>query len=293
MNPALFATIAFFWWGLVPAYWKLITRIPAVESIHYRILFSFLFLIIVLKFRSQLRQSFRLLRTKKQTLLIACSGLLIGLNWFLYVWAINHNQIVEASLGYFINPLVNIALGTLFFREKMNRLQVTACILAAIGVSILTWKVGTLPWISLGLAFTFALYGLCRKVLQATTIDATFLETLLLSPISFLYLIYHFNGSALFSNHTQTIELLAILCSGVVTTVPLLCFAEAAKHLALSTLGFFQFIAPTLQFLLGVFVYKESFDFTKLVAFIFIWLGLTLFIFHSISERKKKIQYIR
>lgn len=278
MTPASLAVLAYAWWGLVPIYWKLLIAFPAQELILYRVLLSSLFLMPFFLRGPRKAELRKLLFSRRSLVGLLASGLLIGFNWYLYVWAVNSGHVVETSLGYFINPLMNVALGMLILGEKMRRNQKIACGFAAVGALVLAISTGTFPWIALALALSFALYGLTRKMLSLPTVPATFLETLFLSlpagiALAFLYKLGHGHAP---SAHAG--ELALLLFCGIVTTVPLLAFAEAAKGMPLSVLGFFQFIAPSLQFLLGVFVFKEPFGLHQWLSFSLIWIGLAFFI---------------
>jgi chloramphenicol-sensitive protein RarD len=288
MNPVLLAVFAYACWGIVPLYWKLLATFPADEIINFRVLFSFLFLLPVLFWKDAFRGA-RGWRPKIMAALLF-SGLCIGSNWMMYVWAVNHERVVDASLGYFLNPLMNVAIGNLFLGERLNKLQRVSILLAVIGIGVLLFVVGSIPWISLFLAVTFALYGFVRKQLAVPTLPATFFETLLLSLPSLAFLIYLFyQGQAHFPSATGREWLILSLC-GAVTTIPLLAFAEAAKGMTFSSLGIFQFISPSLQFLLGVFVFREPFTPMKWLAFSFIWAGLAVFVFDlAMATRAKNL----
>ncbi len=284
MSPTSLAILAYGWWGLVPLYWKLLARFSSEELILFRILLSFVFLLLLCLLRPAYRKFGPILSSPRLLLGLTASGTLIGFNWYLYVWAVNHGHVIDASLGYFLNPLVNVALGTLLLKERMSPQQKIACALASIGAGILAWQVGGVPWISLLLALSFALYGLLRKTLQVSTIPGTFWETLLLSLPALWGLLWM--GERLHFPAATGGELLVLAFCGIVTTVPLLAFAEAAKHMPFSLLGFFQFISPSLQFLLGFFVFHEPFTPLQWLAFAFIWMGLAVFVVHLRRENR-------
>jgi chloramphenicol-sensitive protein RarD len=274
VNPYFLAILAYAWWGFVPAYWKLLQSFPAEQLILYRVLFSFLFLLPIAFSWPKVKALWR----PKIILGLIGSSIAIGLNWYLYVWAVNHERVVESSLGYFINPLLNVALGWLVLGERLRKAQITACAFAGLGVLWMTVTLGHPPWIALVLAFTFALYGLIRKILAVPTLPGTLMESALLGIPALAALWIWFpqassDGSPL-SWQTWTLLLLA----GPITTIPLLAFAESAKKLSLSTMGFFQFLSPSLQFALGVFVYGEPLGVNRGVAFFLIWLGLAFFV---------------
>lgn len=284
MNGALLAVFAYTWWGLVPAYWKLLHQFPADELILFRILFSVAFLL-------PFAFSFKGFRqwSSKQWLGLFLSGACIGANWFLYVWAVNNNKVVEASLGYFLNPLLNVAIGALVLREKLNLRQRTSCILAGIGLLYLLIQTGSLPLISLLLAGTFATYGFLRKKIRVPTLPATFMETVFMAIPAFPIFLIYWNAPQTHFHQATSWQWLLLALTGLVTTLPLLAFAEAAKRLSFSNLGLFQFISPSLQFLLGVFVFHEPFSSAKWTAFSFVWAGFILFLFdlYLVTENTK------
>lgn len=280
-RPALLALLAYGWWGFVPVYWKLLRDFPSEELILYRVLLSALFLIPIVLWRRQGRVLLEFARSPRISFGLFLSSLLIGFNWFLYVWAVNHDHVVDASLGYFLNPLMNVALGTLLLGETMRRNQWIACAFAAAGAALLVWYTGKVPWIALLLAVSFALYGLFRKQLKVATFPGTLWETLLLTAPSALALIWMFQRGEAHAASASWGLLGLLSLAGFVTTVPLLAFAEAAIHLPLSVMGFFQFLSPSFQFLLGVFAYGEPFAPMQWLSFAFIWAGLAIFLLDS------------
>ncbi len=280
-SPLALAVLAYAWWGLVPAYWKQVPSFTAEELILYRVVLSFLSLVPVVIYRKEFSRILAIFRSPSSSFGCLIASVLIGFNWYLYIWAIAHNRVVESSLGYFLNPLVNMALGTLLLREKMNRAQKIACAFAALGTSLLAWQSGQVPWVALLLALSFGLYGFTRKVMQFPTLAATFTETIVLLPATFVGLYWLGSRGGLHGSTAPTREIAWALLSGLVTTIPLLAFAEAAKHLPLSFLGFLQFFTPSVQFMLGVFVYREPFGAERWVPFGVIWAGLLLFLYDS------------
>ncbi|MBT9431781.1 EamA family transporter RarD [Candidatus Sodalis endolongispinus] len=279
---------AYFIWGLAPAYFKLIAQVPANEIIAHRILWSVVFMLVLLSLGRrwpQLRQS---LRRGKLLLTLALTSVLIGSNWLLFIWAVNHHHMLEASLGYFINPLVNVLLGMLFLGERFRRLQWFAMVLASAGVLVQLWMFGSLPLIALWLALTFALYGLLRKKIGIDAQTGMLIETLWLLPAAayYLFIVADSPTSHLGANGWHLNLLLA--CAGVLTTVPLLLFTAAANRLRLSTLGFFQYLGPTLMFLLAVGFYGEALSADKLYTFAFIWLALGVFVTDAILLQRRR-----
>lgn len=281
MSPTLLALFAYAWWGLVPVYWKLLTGFPAEELILYRVVLSLLFLAPIVWWRGHGATLREFARSRRLSGALFLTSIFIGFNWYLYVWAVNHNHVVEASLGYFLNPLMNVALGTLFLGERMRRLQWVACGAATLGAALLVYWTGRFPWIALLLAISFALYGLVRKRIRVSTFPGTLWETLLLSVPALLALVWAERTGQAHTSAATASELALLSLAGFVTTVPLLAFAEAAKHLPLSVMGFFQFISPSLQFLLGVFAYGEPFTHLQWTAFACIWTGLGIFLLDS------------
>ncbi|EKE75894.1 EamA family transporter RarD [Gallaecimonas xiamenensis] len=283
-----YALGAYFLWGIAPAYFKLIQAVPATEILTHRVVWScvlLLGLLLGLRKLAAVRQVFRQRRQWQTLLLTAC---LIATNWGLFIWAINSNHMLEASLGYYINPLINVALGMLFLGERLRRLQWVALALAALGVLAQLIAYGSLPWIALVLATSFGLYGLFRKKVPVDPIAGLFVETLLLLPAALVYLWWLDSPTGMSHNTWQLNGLL--IAAGVVTTVPLLCFIAAARHLPLSVLGFFQYIGPSLTFVLAVAVYGESFDPHKALTFLFIWGALGVFVFDALRQQYKRRQ---
>jgi chloramphenicol-sensitive protein RarD len=292
----VFASLSFFLWGVFPLYWKFLIAVDSLHILAFRILLS-LVLVGTILLANKNTAWLAVFREPKKAAVLIPTALLLCCNWGLYIWAVNRGHTLEASLGYYINPLVSIILGLVFFRERLRPLQWAAAAIALAGVLIITLASGSLPWVSLGLALTFGFYGLLKKTLALSALESLGAETLASAPIGVFLLVFsfgrtsfggtdtfHFSGGQglvyLAGLPTQTWALLA-LC-GLVTALPLYCFAHGTKLLPLSTLGFAQFINPTLQFALGLFVFKEAFPAHHFVAFIFIW---TAVVFYIVSLR--------
>jgi chloramphenicol-sensitive protein RarD len=278
MNPGmLYAALAFLAWGLFPLYFKALRSIPAQEILAHRMVWSLAFLAAVLLWRRQWTWLAAVARQPKVLAGFAASALLLSTNWGIYIWSVNHDRVVDASLGYFINPLVNVVLGYLLLKERMRPVQWTAVALAAAGVVWLTYDAGHPPWISLALGLTFGFYGLLRKTAALGALEGLSLETILLFPFAAGYLLWLAqagqNGFAAAAPLPQA--LLAL--SGPVTAIPLLAFAAAARRLPLSLLGLMQYVVPTMQLLLGVWLYHEPFGTGRLIGFALIWGGLALY----------------
>lgn len=266
--------LAYSLWGIVPAYWKFLTHIDAVQLLAHRALWGLLMFAAIVVVAGQWSVFVKTLRDVKVVGVMIASSVLLAVNWGVFVAATIHGRLLEASLGYFINPLVSVALGTLVLGERLRRLQWTAIALAAMGVVLMTWRAGRVPYVSLVLAGSWGVYGLVRKTARVDAMVGSAIETLVLAPIAFVYLVA-IGGGALVHGDAQTIALLA--GTGVITAVPLVLFTSAARRLPLSTVGFLQYLAPTGQFLLAVLVFGEPLAHDRLIAFGFIWAGLVVF----------------
>lgn len=270
------ALAAFTIWGLAPAYWKLLVGIPAAETVAHRVWWALLVLAAMLAFSQGFGVLQRLLREPRLVAILATTTALTAINWLLFVWAILNGHVLESSLGYFIAPLINVLLGSLFLGERLRPAQFIAVLLATGGVLWRVWNLGTLPWIPLSLAVTFALYGLLRKRAPVGALDGLFVETLMGAPFAVAWLAWlSWHRMGHFGAEPATMA--ALIGTGVVTAVPFLLFAYGARRLSLTTLGFAQYIGPSLQFVLAVFVYHEAFDHVSLVGFVCIWLALAVF----------------
>ncbi|WP_340680606.1 EamA family transporter RarD [Paraglaciecola sp.] len=277
---AIFALAAYFMWGVAPLYFKLLKAMPAQEILMHRIVWSALVLVILVLLSGKLEQVKSAVRNVKVMTILLISGLLLAVNWLIFIWAINSAHLLDASLGYYINPLINVFLGRLFFQEKLRRLQQVAVGLAFIGVAILVLSYGQVPWIALALALTFAFYGLLRKKVAVDSLPGLLLETLMMLPFALIYWISF--SSELSNLSTNELSLnISLICAGIVTTAPLLCFTAAARRLRYSTLGFFQYLGPSIMFVMAVWIFNEPLDQARLTTFVFVWLALLLFSYDS------------
>jgi chloramphenicol-sensitive protein RarD len=271
------AIAAFVTWGLIPGYWKLLRSVPATEILAHRYVWTTAFLTGLLTWQhrwTEVRENARSSRTLAYCL---ASGCTISINWFLFIWAVNVNRIIETSLGYFMTPLMNVLLGALFLGERLTRGQMLSVLLMGVAVLNLTFGYGHLPWIALLLCVSFGIYGLLRKQSGTRAIPGLFFETVMLIPIAIGYLVLLRSRSQLvFGNGDLSVSLL-LLTTGVVTAVPLVWFGHAARHLRLTTIGFLQYLSPSCSFLLGVFVYHEPFGRAYLITFGLIWIALVIF----------------
>lgn len=283
---------AFIIWGILPVYWKLLQQVPAYEILCHRMSWS-LVLTLGLVFLTGRRAVFgQALKDRQNLITFTTTGLLLALNWLLYIWAVNAGFIVEASLGYFINPLINVLFGMIFFQEKMRPIQWFALLLASLGVLYLTFYYGRFPWIALALAVSFALYGLLHKKNHLGALDALCLETgALFLPAAAVLVGLACTGGGSFGRIDLSGSLL-LIGTGFITTVPLLLFGYAAQKIPLSTLGMMQYLAPSINLILGVYVYGEEFPQARMVGFMLIWSALAIFMAENLFRRfrnKKKV----
>ncbi len=288
----LYAIAAYLIWGLFPIYWKQLSDVPALQLIGHRIIWSFVFLAVILAVTRQSRQLLNALNAHVfRTYLVA--AVLISINWFVYVWAITNGFIVEASLGYFINPLLSVLFGVVLFGEKLRLLQWIPIAMAAIGVAYLTFALGRLPWLALTLAVTFGLYGVVKKTAPLSSLFGLTVETGILFIPAATYLAYcEITGSGMFL-HVPMVENLLMLGGGVITAVPLLLFASATTRVPLATIGVLQYLTPSLQFLIGVLIYLEPLPLPKVIGFGIVWTALLVFWlegFWAGRPRRRQIQ---
>lgn len=286
----LYGISAYLLWGMIPIYFKLIQTTPALQILGHRIVWSFVLLVGILTLRHEW-MNFRTAAFHKKTLLVyTAAALLLAVNWGTYVWAVNAGFIVESSLGYFINPLVNVLLGIVFLRERLRPIQWAPIGLAALGVAYMTISYGQLPWIALVLAFSFGLYGLVKKVASLNSLHGLTLETAILFVPALLFLLFaerQGNGSM---GHTTLLINLLLMGTAIVTVLPLLLFGAAVRSIPLSLIGLLQYVAPTCQFLIGVLIYHEPFTQERLIGFSMIWTALIfLWAEGMIARRRMKL----
>jgi chloramphenicol-sensitive protein RarD len=282
-----YATAAYILWGLFPLYWKALDDISASQILGHRIVWSLVFVGLILTLRHNWGWMHGAVRQPRVLLTFAISGTLLAINWFTYIWGVNAGFIVETSLGYFINPLVNVLLGYLILKERLRSGQWLALSIALGGVLYLGFNYGSFPWIALTLAFSFGTYGLIRKTAALNSAEGLFLETaiLFLPALGFL-LLHELRGTGTFA-HTQLSTTVLLIGAGVVTSIPLLLFAAGARLITMTTLGLLQYIAPTLQFLIGIVIYNEPFGPTRIIGFSLIWLALLVYTFESLHHRRR------
>lgn len=279
---------AYLLWGVLPVYWKLLQHVEAMEILASRFLWSavFVFLLLVLsgKLRVFVQETKAIFSTWKTSICMILAAIMISFNWGIFIWAVEAGRIVETSMGYYINPLMNVLFGVLFLHEKLDKLQSAAVACAAIGIGVIVVKNGSLPWVSITLPLTFALYALLKKIIVAQALTSIMLETLLISPLAVIYLYHLSNNGGNVYQSCDTTTFLLLAGAGIATATPLLLFTACARKLPLKLVGFLQYIAPSITLLLGVFVYGEPFTSTIATAFGCIWVGLALFIWSQVRK---------
>jgi chloramphenicol-sensitive protein RarD len=283
----LFAFCAFLIWGLSPIYWKALHGVGAFEIILHRVLWSFIFLMPLVFLNRQWAAFKDTLKNPQMLVILLTTSVLVGGNWLLYVWAINNGRVLQASLGYYINPLVNIFLGMLFLRERLRRAQAMAVILAAVGVLFLTLRLGVFPWVSLTLAFSFGFYGLVRKTAAVSPLVGLAVETLLLTVPAGIWVVhlYQAHAGAFLQSGLHTDILL--VGTGILTATPLLLFNLGAKRITMASLGFIQYTAPTGMLVLGITLFGEPFTPDQAITFGLIWLALAIYSWDTVGNHKK------
>ncbi|WP_426786997.1 EamA family transporter RarD [Staphylococcus capitis] len=279
-----FALGAYVLWGILPIYWELIDHIGAFEILAFRIIFSMIFMILLLVVGRKQREGFlrdvnQLFTHPVQLVAIIVAGYVITINWGTFIWAVTNGHVLQSSLGYYINPLVSIVLALIFLKERFNKFEWLAIIFALIGVLYMTIKIGEFPFVSIMLALSFGVYGLLKKIVHIDAISSIAIECIVTAPAGIIYVIY------LWQQHHMTfgfnMSSFWLVFSGAVTAIPLILFSAGAKRIPLSLTGFIQYVGPTIMFILGIFVFKEKFDVHQLITFIFIWIGIILY---SISQ---------
>lgn len=294
LNPAeyrkgvLFALGCYLIWGLFPIYWYPLNSMDPFQLMAQRVVWSALFLILLILIRKEQRILLTALKNPKVMLPFALSATLLGINWTLYLWAITHHRVLDASLGYYINPLVSIFLGRLFLKEVLTKRQYIAIIIAGIGVLWMALLGGAIPYVAIVLATSFGFYGLIKRLVTLPAIAGLTLETLFMLPFALTYLFIEAKAGRLQFATLSHLQLTLLLLSGVVTTIPLLLFAEGAKRIPLSLVGILQYLSPTLQFFTGVFLFQEHFDLNRFFGFLIVWIALSIFVQSEWQAMRKR-----
>ncbi|TLX45332.1 EamA family transporter RarD [Pseudoalteromonas phenolica] len=284
----LYAVLAFLMWGMAPIYFKQIESIAALEILTHRVIWSVLFLILIVFAAKQWHQIQHVIKKPKLLGMLCVSSTLLGFNWGLFIWAVNNDHMLDASLGYYINPLLNVLLGVIFLSERLRKWQIIAVSIASLGVLLQVIAYGSFPVVAFALASSFAIYGLLRKKMPVESLPGLLIEALILMPFALIY--WYLTPATVSSDMFNNEVLLNILLvsAGVVTTLPLLCFIGAAKRLPYSTLGLFQYLGPSIMFTLAVTLYGEEFSIERAVTFACIWGALALYSWDSLRASKKK-----
>lgn len=287
--PAIcFGLAAFLAWGFLPVYWKQLQAVAPLEILCHRIVWSCVFLCLIIAAQKRWAEVRQVIVEPGNLKKLTASGLLIGGNWFIYIWAVNSGHVVETSLGYYINPMVNVVIGFLLLRERFSLLQSSALLFATAGVGYSLLAYGKLPLFALTLAFSFAFYGYARKKIPVAPIPGLLVETCVLLIPALGYVLYRqFGHESLFGNNPAIT--LWLIGSGIATSLPLLWFATAARTLKLSTIGIMQYLAPSIAFVLGVYIYHEPFDYHNVITFLLIWVGVVIFCFDT-AQRSRRLQ---
>jgi chloramphenicol-sensitive protein RarD len=282
----LFAIAAYTMWGVAPMYFKALTHIPAPEILMHRVAWSVLVLVILIVGLKHMRKVQEALRSGKVILTLLLAGALLAGNWLLFIWAVNNNFMLEASLGYFINPMINVFFGRVFLGERLRPIQQLAVAFAIIGVCASVFSYGQPPWVALTLATSFSIYGLLRKQVNVDSMPGLFIETSMMLPVAMVYWIFFANVTRDLTVNSSSLNSL-LLFAGIITTAPLLCFTAAARRIKYSTLGMLQYIGPSLMFALAVLVYDETLSQARLVTFALVWSGLVIFTYDSLHQYRK------
>lgn len=283
--------ICYFSWGLFPIYFKLLKSIDAYEVLAMRVLCSFIFMILVVllaKNKNSISLEIKKIwQNKKSFSLLVLASFLITANWLTYIIAVNTNHVLEASFGYYLNPIVTIILAVVFLKEKLTRIQTIACICVGISLLYLFISIGSLPWISILLALTFGLYSLCKKKIILSPKAGLLIETAIVSPIAIIYMLYLASTSNITFYISNNATIIALLLSGAITAIPLMLFAKGAIDIPLYLLGILQYLPPTMQFFVGIFIYNEPLSIEKLISFIIIWIAVAVFCYSAVTSMKK------
>ncbi|HVT44810.1 MAG TPA: EamA family transporter RarD [Thermoanaerobaculia bacterium] len=281
----LFAGGAYVWWGLVAAYFKLIRHVPPLEILAHRIVWSVAMLVLLVFVTARGRAIARILGDRRTLLFLLGSTLLVATNWLVFIIAVTTDRLLDASLGYFINPIVSVFLGFVVLRERLRPLEWVSVALSASAVALLTIRAGIFPWIAVTLALSFGLYGLLRKLARAGAIEGLFVETVILLPAAAVYLFFlSARGRLVFGAGSVTTDLL-LIAAGPITALPLVWFAAGVQRLRLATIGLLQYVSPTMQFVLAVVLFREPFQGTRVFAFILIWVAVALYTIANLRQR--------
>lgn len=283
----IYALIAYSLWGMAPLYFKLLSQISALEILMHRVVWSFVLLLFLVIVTRQIDTVKQVLKKPKQLLMLSITAVLVAINWLIFIWSVNDDRLLEASLGYFINPLLNVALGMIFLKERLPRLQLIAVGLAALGVLIQLIVYGSIPWVSLLLASSFGVYGLLKKKINLKAVTGLFIETAILMPVALMYWWQLQTSTVVLFDNPLSLNI-TLISAGIVTTLPLLAFSAAATRIPYYMLGLFQYIGPSAMFVMAITLFSEKLDQAKMTTFAFIWAALLLFVFDIWRQSRKR-----
>ncbi len=284
----IYGTTAYLIWGVLPFYWRIMMQVPALEILAHRILWSFVFMGLIVILSGGWGRLVAVAANRKKLAMMFLCGIFVSINWGTYIYAVNTDQLIQSSMGYYINPLVTVLFGVTILREKLARPQLVAILLAAVGVLIITLQYGSIPWIAFTVAGSFALYGLTKKKARVDPVTGLALETLVVMPVALLYILSLESGGAGSIGSGSVLLIIALALSGVVTAIPLFLYARGVERTTLSMIGFLQYITPTVNLLLGIFVFGEYFSPLHFVSFCFIWSALLIFTLANLGVFKGK-----
>ena len=286
----IYALIAYSLWGMAPLYFKLLGQISALEILMHRVVWSFVLLFFLVIATRQIDAVKQVLKKPKQLLMLSITAVLVAMNWLIFIWSVNDDRLLEASLGYFINPLLNVALGMIFLKERLPRLQLIAVGLAALGVLIQLFVYGSIPWVSLLLASSFGVYGLLKKTIILKAVTGLFIETAILMPVALMYWWQLQTSTVVLFDNPLSLNI-TLISAGIVTTLPLLAFSAAATRIPYYMLGLFQYIGPSAMFVMAITLFSEELDQAKMTTFAFIWAALLLFVFDIWRQSRKRKRF--
>ncbi|MEK4229370.1 EamA family transporter RarD [Solibacillus sp. FSL H8-0538] len=279
-------------WGIFPLYWKMLEHVNSMEVLLGRVIWSFVFttiFIVLIGQRKNLIADLKFLWSNKlQFWSLAGASVVITMNWYVYIWAVMNNHVLQSSLGYYINPLISVLFGMMFFKEKLSRATIVSVCIAAFGVAVLTFSSGSIPWVALLLALSFAVYGVLKKKIQLDATRGLAIETLFILPFALSYYMYILTKGNMSFLHVSTKTDMLLIVSGIVTAIPLVLFAKGAQRIPLYLMGFIQYLSPTIVLFLGILLYKEPFTQVEFIAFSFIWMALVIFSVSKVVETRRR-----
>lgn len=279
-------------WGVFPLYWRVLEPAGAIELLAHRIVWSLLTMLVILVVWRRADGLRALLRDRRKVVLISCAAAVVSVNWGAYIWGVNNGRVVETSLGYFINPLVTVLMGVLVLGERLRRLQWVAMAIAFVAVAVLTLDYGRPPWVALVLAFSFGTYGLLKKQANVGAVESITLETIVMAPVAAAYVIFLVGtGTSSFASHGP-VHALLLTTTGVITAVPLLLFSAAAIRVSMVSLGLLQYLAPTIQFTLGILVFDEDMPASRWIGFGLVWVALAIFTVEAVNHRRRQLRLV-